>query len=208
VRTTRIFLGFAIERSPGYGRDGKAQCLLNKLDFTPITAKSVPKPSDRAPIQKFNWWDGGIVTADRGRQFTYSVTPVRGSGPNYLTLGTAAAGVVAVTVPPILDGKIASYFNRAVVSAQSFAKLTNGGASLEKQMDWLANGLQDAVSDILGASQGFDCAIYHLNDQRWVLPAFQSVHRQGVACLFRQAGGPDIAKWFSETRDEAEYLAP
>src|SRR5258707_13829033 len=42
------FLGFAIERTPGYGHDGKAQYLLNKLDFVPITAKSVPKPSDPA----------------------------------------------------------------------------------------------------------------------------------------------------------------
>jgi phosphatidylserine/phosphatidylglycerophosphate/cardiolipin synthase-like enzyme len=178
------FLGFAIERNPGYGRDGKAQYLLNKLDFVPITAKSVPKPSDRAPIQKFNWWDGGIVAADRGRKFTYRVTPVRGSGPNDLKLQTAAAGSAAVTVPPILDGKIASYFNRAVVSAQSFAKLTNGGASLEKQMDWLANGLQDAVSDILGASQGFDCAIYHLNDQRWVLPTFKAFTGKGSLVYF------------------------
>ena len=157
------FLGFAISRDPGYGKDGKPQFLFNKLDFRPLTATSKPKESDQAPIQKFNWWDGGIDPADRGRQFTYTVTPVLGPDPEHLQLRTQAAGQLTVTVPQALQGKIATYFNRAVVSSQSFTRLKNAGASLEKQMDWLANGLQEAVPDILKQSGAFDCAIYHLD---------------------------------------------
>src|SRR5437016_11650775 len=74
------FLGFAIRRKPGYTREGQAQFLFNKLDFIPLTKDSKPKTSDVAPIQKFNWWDGGIDTGDRGKTFEYTVTPVRGTG--------------------------------------------------------------------------------------------------------------------------------
>ncbi len=167
------FLGFAIQRDPGYGKDGKPQFLFNKIDFVPLTKASKPKGSDKAPIQKFNWWDGGLKTADRGRKFTYTVTPVLGTGAKDLKLQKASAGSVKVTIPPIEDHGIATYFNRAVVSAQSFTALKNGGASLEKQMDWLANGLDGSVKDVLTGADAFQCAIYHLTDQRWVLPAFK-----------------------------------
>ncbi len=74
------FLGFAIERDPGYGRSGEAQFLFNKLDFVPLKDNAKPKGSDKAPIQKFNWWDGGINTSDRGKTYTYTVIPVLGTG--------------------------------------------------------------------------------------------------------------------------------
>ena len=173
------FLGFAIQRDPGYGRDGTPQYLLNKLDFVPISDDSKPKPSDKAPIQKFNWWDGGINKNDRGKTFTYTVTPVIGTAPDDLQLQTTAAGSISVTVPNVRDGLIATYFNRAVVSSQSFTKLKRSHADLEKQMDWLANGLQEAVSDALEGGDSFDCAIYHLTDQRWTLPAFESFEGSG-----------------------------
>ena len=103
------FLGFAIQRDPGYGKDGKPQFLFNKIDFVPLTKASKPKGSDKAPIQKFNWWDGGLKTADRGRKFTYTVTPVLGTGAKDLKLQKAAAGSVKVTIPPIEDHGIATY---------------------------------------------------------------------------------------------------
>jgi phosphatidylserine/phosphatidylglycerophosphate/cardiolipin synthase-like enzyme len=181
------FLGFAIQRDPGYGKDGKPQYLFNKLDFSPITENSKPKGSDAAPIQKFNWWDGGINPKDRGKTYTYTVTPVLGTGPNDLNLLADASGEAIVQVPVVLDAGIATYFNRAVVSAQSFTKLVNSGASLEKQMDWLANGLQAAVSEILGESEGFDCAIYHLTDQRWIIPALTDFKGHGSLIYFDKA---------------------
>lgn len=181
------FLGFAIKRDPGYGKDGKAQYLFNKLDFLPITEKSKPKGSDKAPIQKFNWWDGGINPKDRGKTYTYTVTPVLGTGAKDLELLDAAAGQATVKVPALLNGGIATYFNRAVVSAQSFTKLVKSGASLEKQMDWLGNSLQEAVPEILGESEGFDCAIYHLTDQRWIIPALKNFKGHGSLVYFDKA---------------------
>lgn len=147
------FLGFAIERDPGYQKNGAPGYLLNKLDFTPITPNTPPKGSDAAPIQKFNWWDGGINPGDRGKTFTYTVTPVLGSGPGNVKLLSAASASARIQIPQVLDGGIASYFNRAVVSSQSFRKLTDAHASLDQQMDWLANGLQDAVPGILACGR-------------------------------------------------------
>ncbi|MBB4429444.1 phosphatidylserine/phosphatidylglycerophosphate/cardiolipin synthase-like enzyme [Bradyrhizobium sp. CIR48] len=179
------FLGFAIERNPGYGRDGKPQFLFNKLDFVPLADDARSKGSDRAPIQKFNWWDGGINTDDQGKTFEYTVIPVLGTGPNDLKLQKGAAGKRKVAVPKPLQGQIATYFNRAVVSAQSFAKQKD--KPLEKQMDWLANGLQNAIPDILEESDAFECAIYHLTDNRWVIPAFTSFEGRGSIVYFDKA---------------------
>src|SRR5262249_39298592 len=121
--THEDFLGFAIQRSPGYGRNSDPQFLFNKLDFAPIVPGTRAKRSDLAPIQKFNWWDGGINQADQGRTFKYTVIPVLGTGPDDLHLQTQAAQSVSVAIPEPLQGKIATYFNRAVVSSQSFLKL-------------------------------------------------------------------------------------
>lgn len=172
------FLGFAIRRTPGFG--GNQNFLVNKLDFTPIAPNARPKPSSAAPIQKFNWWDSGFNTPDRGKTFQYEVIPVLGSGPADLQLQHAAAGKTPVTLPKVLDGKIATYFNRAVVSAQSFPRTK----PLDFQMDWLANGLQDAVPSALSESEAFDCAIYHLSDSRWVLPSFAKFSGRGSLTYF------------------------
>jgi hypothetical protein len=113
------FLGFAIRRTPGFAN--KQNFLVNKLDFTPIAPNAKPKPSSEAPIQKFNWWDSGFATADHGKTFQYDVIPVLGTGPDNLRLQNATAGSAKVTLPQVLDGKIATYFNRAVVSAQKLS---------------------------------------------------------------------------------------
>lgn len=176
------FLGFALERSPGYSRGGAAEFLFNKLDFVPLKKGAKPKPSDQAPIQKFNWWDGGLTQGDRGKTFKYTVTPVLGTGPGGLKLQTNSAASVTVQVPQPLQGDIATYFNRAVVSAQSFRKLDN--ADLKKKMEWLANGLQDAVPEILSESEAFDCAIYHLSDGLWIVPALSNFRGRGSLTYF------------------------
>lgn len=175
------FLGFAIQRDPGYAKDGRPQFLFNKLDFVPIEKGAKPKGSDVAPIQKFNWWDGGINIRDRGKTFRYTVTPVLGTGPDDLKLQAASAGVVSVKVPDVTENGIATYFNRAVVSAQSFLGLKN---DLKVRMEWLANGLQQAVPDVLAASDAFDCAIYHLSDGLWILPAFEKFSGRGSVTYF------------------------
>ncbi len=176
------FLGFAIRRNPGYSPGGAPQFLFNKLDFVPLAENAKPKPSDKAPIQKFNWWDGGINSADRGKTFEYTVTPVLGTGAADLELQSASEGSVSVPIPRVAEGGIATYFNRAVVSAQSFLKLKTSG--LEKQMEWLANGLQEAVPEILTESETFDCAIYHLSDGLWIVPAFAKFAGRGSLTYF------------------------
>lgn len=167
------FLGFAIQRTPGYGSGKASDWLTNKLDFLPLAPDAKPKPSNQAPFQKFRWWDGGIDDDDRGRTFRYRVIPVRGSGPDDLSLVKAAAGAVSVTIPQHREGAIATYFNRAVVSSQSFARLVQRGTSLEQQMDWLAGGIEQAFPATLDGADAFQCAIYHLTDRRWILPALR-----------------------------------
>lgn len=52
------------------------------------------------------------------------------------------------------DGPIGTYFNCAVVSVQSFDRLkASTKDNLEKEMDWLANGLQTAVPKFLEGAQ-------------------------------------------------------
>jgi phosphatidylserine/phosphatidylglycerophosphate/cardiolipin synthase-like enzyme len=176
------FLGFAIHRTPGYGNNAAGEYLTNKLDFTPQKPDAKPKTTDKAPIQKFNWWDGGIRSEDRGKTFKYRITPVRGTGASNLNLDEAAAGEVSVTIPLVEADGIASYFNRAVVSSQAF--LAQNKKPLEKQMDWLANGIQEAVPQALTMGQKFDCAIYHLSDTRWILPAFEKYKGIGSLTYF------------------------
>jgi hypothetical protein len=85
------FLGFAILRSPGFHKGEKDGYLLNKIGFTPPGPHAQPLPSNVAPIQKFLWWDSTISDSDRGTTFTYTVTPVRGTGPQDLSLVDEAA---------------------------------------------------------------------------------------------------------------------
>lgn len=197
------FLGFAIRRDPGFGKDGKPQYLFNKLDFVPIKKGAKPKGSDQAPIQKFNWWDGGIDSKDRGKTFTYTVIPVTGSGAGDLSLNEAQAGYLAVRVPHVFTGPVATYFNRAVVSSQSFRAMVDAKKSLEAQMDWLANGLERAVPDILHDSDSFDCAIYHLTDKRWVIPAFNAFKGQGTLVYFDKKDDHASSKGAAEIKNKA-----
>ena len=185
------FLGFAIERTPGFGADGASSFLLNKLDFKPPENDDAVKPSDQAPFQKFNWWDGGIEPKDRGTVLKYKVIPVVGTGPDDLQLQRNDAVSISVRVPELLEDGIATYFNRAVVSAQSFLRLKD--KPLDQQMTWLANGLQDAVPEALAESDAFDCAIYHLSDKLWVLPALQKFAGSRINYLFRQGEGRQVS---------------
>src|SRR5262249_23356654 len=94
----------------------------------------------------------------------------------------ASEGIISVKVPRVLKGGIATYFNHAVVSAQSWLKLKNVG--LQKQMEWLANGIQEALPNLLENSEAFDCAIYHLSGKIWILPAFEEFKGRGSIIYF------------------------
>jgi phosphatidylserine/phosphatidylglycerophosphate/cardiolipin synthase-like enzyme len=170
------FLGFAIERSPGHKRGVKSDFLLNKLGFGDPDKDPGPHPTDQAPIQKFHWWDSGINTSDRGMTFRYAIYPVRGTGPHDLQLIRRDAAGITVRIPHEEEAGIGTYFNRAVVSSQSFAHLkAKTKNDLDKEMDWLANGLQTAIPRLLERAQRVDGAIYHMTDNRWVVPTFQKL---------------------------------
>ncbi len=169
------FLGFAIMRSPGFRPGEKDGYLLNKVGFAAPGPDSQSLPSNLAPIQKFLWWDSAIKDADRGRNFTYTVTPVRGTGPQDLQLHEEASESVQVVIPRIERDGISTWFNRAVVSSQSFAReFPDPAKDLDKAMAWLSNGMQDAFSQILGGTHNVAGAIYHLTDKEWVMPDLSS----------------------------------
>jgi hypothetical protein len=165
------FLGFAIERKPGFG-GAPSSFLPNRLGFDGPATKA-DAPSDAAPIQKFTWWDSRIDDADREGRFSYTVTPVVGA-PGDLQLLSASSGTLSVRLPAPVEEGIGSWFNRAVVSSQAFTREFGtkvSGAELPKALAWLANGMQRVVPDFLAASTTVDGAIYHLTDDQWIIPA-------------------------------------
>lgn len=67
-------------------------------------------------------------------------------------------------------------------------------------MEWLANGLQNAVPGALHESDAFDCAIYHLTDGLWILPSFKGFRGRGSLTYFDK--GKD-----TKSKAGAQYLA-
>ena len=169
------FLGFAIERRPGFG--GAASSFLpNRIGFDG-PAVDVDFPSDTSPIQKFMWWDARIDDDDRGRRFSYTVTPVVGTAAAPRPLAGSAT-TVPVDLPRDEEQGIGSYFNRAVVSSQAFSRQFGTGdlspAKLGEALVWLANGMEDVIPRFLGGPEQVEGAIYHLSDKQWVIPALKS----------------------------------
>ena len=152
------FLGFAIKRTPGFlaadGHEREASSWLpNRLTFkgaVPDTQKDAP--TNKAPIQKFMWWDARIDEADREKSFTYLIYPVVGR-PEAPQLLDAQKGECKLTLPAHVEANVGSWFNRAVVSSQAFARKVaalhlapNAAPSPEQALrlrTWLANDLQE-----------------------------------------------------------------
>ncbi len=173
------FLGFSILRAPGFHPGEKDGFLFNKISFTAPTENSQPLPSNLAPFQKFVWWDAGINDGDRGKSFTYTITPVRGTGPNDLKPVSQAAATIKVRLPNVEEDGISTWFNRAVVSSQAFSReFPDPEKKIDDVMKWLANGLQVAFPKILAKAGTIDGAIYHLTDKEWVMPALKGFKGQ------------------------------
>jgi phosphatidylserine/phosphatidylglycerophosphate/cardiolipin synthase-like enzyme len=166
----RDFLGFAIRRAPGL--DGERSTFLpNRIDFNGAVIPDAP--SDRAPIQKFLWWDARIDDRNRGREFSYAVAPVVGTPTSHRLLESAGA-TVRVRLPRSVEHGIGTHFNRAVVSSQAFVRRFGhrvSDARLVEALTWLANGMQEVIPGFIGASAELEGAIYHLSDRRWIIPA-------------------------------------
>lgn len=174
------FLGFAIQRRPGF--DGaESSWLPNRLDFSGPAQPGKDFPSNQAPIQKFMWWDARINTADRGKTFRYTVTPVVGNSTRPQLL-TADLTTIAIQLPQEVEQGIGTYFNRAVVSSQAFIREFGAnptGAKLVAALAWLANGMEKVVPEFIKESDSIDAAIYHLSDRYWILPALEEYNNPG-----------------------------
>ncbi|MDN7879404.1 phospholipase D-like domain-containing protein [Burkholderia aenigmatica] len=193
------FLGFAIRRTPGFwSADGKTRApdswLPNRLTFDgPAAHTQGDAPTDQAPIQKFMWWDARIDPQDRGASFRYDVYPVVGTPANLQVLD-AQAGVCDVVLPAHIEDGIGTWFNRAVVSSQAFAKqvaalglapnAAPSDAQALKLRTWLANDMEQVFAEMLDPASRAASAVYHLTDTLWALPAFEAFGRQhGEASL-------------------------
>ncbi|WP_454874479.1 phospholipase D-like domain-containing protein [Paraburkholderia xenovorans] len=197
--TREDFLGFAIKRTPGFlatdGQEREASSWLpNRLTFkgaVPDTQKDAP--SNEAPIQKFMWWDARIDEADREKSFTYLVYPVIGK-PEAPQLLDTQKGECKISLPAHREQSIGSWFNRAVVSSQAFARkvaalhlaphAVPSAAQALRLRTWLANDLQEVFALTLDHAQRAASAVYHLTDPLWAIPAFEAFgKKQGKASL-------------------------
>jgi phosphatidylserine/phosphatidylglycerophosphate/cardiolipin synthase-like enzyme len=189
------FLGFAIERTPGF--DGAAQSWLpNRIGFNGPKPDQSDFPSNEAPIQKFYWWDARIDTKDRGTQFSYRVVPVTGA-PGALSLLEDEQGKIDVAVPRTEEQGITSHFNRAVVSSQAFQKQfpeLKTPAQQKAARAWLGNGMEQAVPEFLDGAGGKDIegAIYHLTDETWIIPALRN-YGGAVSLAYNKTGQDDTS---------------
>ncbi|WP_175943820.1 phospholipase D-like domain-containing protein [Burkholderia pyrrocinia] len=187
------FLGFAIRRTPGFwSADGKTRALNswlpNRLTFDgPAADTQGDAPTDQAPIQKFMWWDARIDPQDRGASFRYDVYPVVGT-PDNLQVLDAQAGVCDVVLPAHIEDGIGTWFNRAVVSSQAFAKqvaalglaqnAAPSAAQALKLRTWLSNDMEQVFTEMLDPASRAASVVYHLTDTLWALPAFEAFGRK------------------------------
>jgi hypothetical protein len=209
--TRHDFLGFAIRRTPGFldfntGVVAASSLLPNRVSFNGPPAAGQPDfPSDAAPIQKFMWWDARLDGSNAGDSLTYAITPVCGA-PGALQSIVADTFSLTVVLPAHVEFGIGTWFNRAVMSSQSFsrklksfnvppAQLTPAQALDLRQ--WLANGMETPVPDFVGpAAPAFDSAvgaIYHLTDTVWIIPALQAAMTTKSLSLVFDADDPAVS---------------
>src|SRR5262245_43305985 len=183
------FFGFSIKRTPGfYDPNSNVQLpfnwLPNRLNFFgPLDEDA---PSNVAPIQKFIWWDARFhPKQDTGKTFVYEITPIGGSAQKLKPL-TGSTRSIQVKYPERSTNGVSTWFNRPLVSSQAFsrlmqrlgvqpnAKLTDLTPDQRGQiLGWLANDLNEPISEILAGGDGIEGAIYHFTDEQWVKGAFE-----------------------------------
>lgn len=193
------FLGFAVKRTPGFRpTQGAAAApfswLPNRIGFNGPNDNGADMPSNTNPLQHFQWWDAQINTEDRGTDFTYEVYPVKGPY-NTLTLVDDAKATVTCTIPQTEEQGIGTYFNRAVVSSQAFARefghITTH-AQYQAALAWLANGMNEGLLNFINKAKGVGLAVasYHLTDQEWVVPALTQFNADASVVYFYKHPSP------------------
>lgn len=209
-KTQEDFLGFAIKRKPGFhSADGQSRepesWLPNRVTFEGAVPENKPDaPSNRAPIQKFMWWDARIDPADRNGQFIYTAYPVTGTAEHPAVVEEEATTCQVSLPDHIVDG-VGTWFNRAVLSSQAFVrKLDAMGLSADQApppdkalalREWLANDLEQVFGEILRGATHAAGATYHLTDPLWAIPQFKAfAQAQGAHRLALVYDSHKIAK--------------
>jgi hypothetical protein len=223
--TRQDFLGFAIRRTPGFldlttGVVAQSSMLPNRISFDGPPAEGQPDfPSDVAPIQKFMWWDARLDGSKSGDSLTYEITPVCGTTDS-LQLVTEAKISLTVELPDHVEFGIGTWFNRAVMSSQSFSRKLRSfnippGAELssEQALDlrqWLANGMEKPVPDFVGpAAPAFDSvvgAIYHLTDKVWIIPALETAMATKAIGLVFDNDDPAVNQNAQDTLTSVQFF--
>lgn len=211
----RDFLGFAIRRRPGFRRPGGAagdraeeSWLPNRVGFNGPAENGQDLPSNSNPIQKFMWWDARIDDQDRGKKFTYEVSPVVGE-PGRLRRLEGDSARIEVRIPRPVENGVGTYFNRAVVSSQAFSKRFRGelqGERLKNALRWLANGLEKVIPEYLRDSQEVHGAIYHLTDQQWVIPALERFDGEASLVYNRTSKDDSNDDVVGELKNKVEFF--
>ena len=187
--TRQDFLGFAISRTPGFlnnetGEFANSSWLPNRLGFNGPPPEGEPDPpSDKAPIQKFLWWDARLDGLVPDSKLSYEITPVCGKVPDFKLIPSDAT-IGKITLPPHVEFDIGTWFNRAVMSSQAFSRIlnamnlqTNEKPNQEdalKLRRWLANGMEQPLPNFITSAPSLIGAIYHLTDNFWIVPALKT----------------------------------
>jgi phosphatidylserine/phosphatidylglycerophosphate/cardiolipin synthase-like enzyme len=145
-------LGFTLRRllKPDENSPATESYLHGFVGFTDDD-KLDPNATWKFPVQRFMWWDYGVVP---GNVVQYSVVPVVGQDKDHLRLQTALAS--ALTPPMIITGQdsahISAYFNKGIVSAQWVSRAlasVGRGAKLDTLIGTTGNQLRNALSGLL-----------------------------------------------------------
>ena len=186
--TRHDFLGFAICRTPGFLNNktkkfADSSWLPNRLGFNGPPPEGQPDPpSNKAPIQKFLWWDARLDGLDHESKLSYEIFPVCGNASNFDVIPSDSISV-EITLPPHIEFGIGTWFNRAVMSSQAFSRILksmNLKTNVElnprdglKLRTWLANGMEQPLPDFISSASSLVGAIYHLTDNLWIVPALR-----------------------------------
>ena len=182
------FLGFAIKRTPGFldlttGVLAASSWLPNRLGFNGPPAEGQPDfPSDKAPIQKFMWWDARLEGLTTGQSIAYEISAVTGTSEDP-TVDSATTSTLTAMLPGHEELGTGTWFNRAVMSSQAFSRrlsslnLPAGAPPSPEQAlalrEWLANGMEKPLPQFVSDAASLAGAIYHLTDEQWVVPAMK-----------------------------------
>ena len=186
--TRQDFLGFAIRRTPGFlnnktGEFENSSWLPNRLGFNGPPPEGEPDPpSDKAPIQKFLWWDARLDGLAPDSKLSYEIFPVCGNEFDFNVI-PADGTIVEISLPPHVEFGIGTWFNRAVMSSQAFSRIlksmnlkTNEKPNFEDELKlrrWLANGMEQPLPNFISSASSLIGAIYHLTDNLWIVPALK-----------------------------------